>query len=177
MWAFVLKNSPCESTVGEGPREWWPAHTEPKCAGWRAPNHSKAPPSVQSEKDKWLSTVPWVQFRVILLRNHKRKLPQVINEGKLTFPLWMAFSAQWKLTDKKKSRPMKRLLRVKTSATMDHCQLSLDTANSPPASTAPGPDPANLTARKGRHSLYLITLYYPLWSHCKNQNFFRPKTL
>ena len=75
------------------------------------------------------------------------------NEGRsvprwVTFLLWVVLSARWKLAVKKKSRPTKRLLRVKTSATTDHCQLSLDTANSPPARTAPGPGPANLTVRR-----------------------------
>lgn len=81
----------------------------------------------------------------------QRKLTQVSNEGvlyRVTFTLWVAFSAQWKLAVKKKSRPTKRLLRAKTSATMDHCQLSLDTANSPPVRTAPGPGPDNLTMRE-----------------------------
>lgn len=48
---------------------------------------------------------------------------------------------------------MKKLLRAKTSATTDHCQFSLETANSPPASTAPGPGPANLRVAEDRCSL------------------------
>lgn len=77
---------------------------------------------------------------------------------RVTFLLWVVFSAQWKLAVKKNSRPTKRLLRVKTSATMDHCQLSLDTANSPPASTAPGPGPVNLTVREEGTSFLYTTL-------------------
>lgn len=170
-----LQNLPCESKVGEGPREWWPVHTAPGCAGYRAPNHSTALPSVQSDKVKHLSTALWVQFKVIISRIDQRKLTQVPNEGGsvqhwVTFPLWVAFSAQWKLAIKNRSRPTKKLLRVKTSATMDHCQLSLDTANSPPASTAPGPGPANLTVRDDRHSIPLMTFHFSLWSRCKNRN-------
>lgn len=74
----------------------------------------------------------------------------------VTLLLCVAFSAQWKEAVKTKSRPTKRLLRVKTSATMDHCQLSLETANSPPARTAPGPGPANLTMREDRQSTRLF---------------------
>ena len=81
-----------------------------------------------------------------MIRGNRKTDPQ------FTFLLWVTFSAQWKLAVKKKSTPTKRLLRVKTSATMDHCQLSLDTANSPPARTAPGPGPANLTVREERPS-------------------------
>lgn len=70
----------------------------------------------------------------------------------LTFLRWPAFLARWKLAVRRRSTPTKRLLRVKTSATTDHCQLSLDTANSPPASMAPGPGPANLTVTEKRCS-------------------------
>ena len=71
-------------------------------------------------------------------------------EALATLFLCDVLSEEWKVAVKEKSRPTKRLLRVKTSATMDHCQLSLDTANTPPASTAPGPGPHNL--RPGRVS-------------------------
>lgn len=55
-------------------------------------------------------------------------------------------------------RLTKRLLRAKTSATTDHCQLSLDTANSPPASMAPGPGPAELTVTEEGCSFSLTTI-------------------
>lgn len=94
----------------------------------------------------------------MIRRNWKTQGP---DEGEslprwVTFLLWVVSSARWKLEVKKNSRPTKRLLRVKTSATMDHCQLSLETANSPPASTAPGPGPVNL--REERPSLLYATL-------------------
>lgn len=93
----------------------------------------------------------------MISRVDQRKVTQVSSEGggvlhRVTFLLWVAFSAQWKLAVKNRSRPTKRLLRVKTSATMDHCQPSLDTANSPPARTAPGPGPDSLTATEGTGS-------------------------
>lgn len=79
-----------------------------------------------------------------------------------TFLLCMAFSAQLKLAVRKKRRPTKTLLRVKTSATMAHCQLSLDTANRTPPSTAPGPGPANLTVQMNR-VLFFTQLQTQLW--------------
>lgn len=86
----------------------------------------------------------------------------------VTFFLCEAFSAQWKLVVNKKSRPTKRLLRVNTSATMDHCQLSLDTANSPPASTAPGPGLANLIVKEKISAFhffpdFILNIPYSTW--------------
>ena len=80
----------------------------------------------------------------------------------VTFDLFLASWAQWKLAMEKKSRPTKRLLRVKTSATMDHCQLSLDTAKRPPVSTAPGPGPANLRVTERRPTLLYMTSERPV---------------
>lgn len=80
----------------------------------------------------------------VLSRVRVEAVEGVCAEGWVTFLLWGALSAQWKLVVREKRSPTKRLLREKTSATTDHCQLSLDTANTPPASTAPGPGPASL---------------------------------
>lgn len=100
----------------------------------------------------------------MISRVDQRKVTQVSSEGggvlhRVTFLLWVAFSAQWKLAVKNRSRPTKRLLRVKTSATMDHCQPSLDTANSPPARTAPGPGPASLTVTEHTDSVSLGSFF------------------
>lgn len=45
---FQTERLPLEHKAGAGPREWWPAHTEPGCAGYRAPSHSTTPPNEQS---------------------------------------------------------------------------------------------------------------------------------
>lgn len=63
----------------------------------------------------------------------------------VTLILCSALSAQWKEAVKTRRSPTNKLFRAKTSATMDHCQLSLEAANSPPARTAPGPGPVSLT--------------------------------
>lgn len=76
----------------------------------------------------------------------------------LTFLRWPAFLARWKLAVRRRIRLTKRLLRVKTSATTDHCQLSLDTANNPPASMAPGPGPAKLTVTEKECSFSITTI-------------------
>lgn len=70
--------------------------------------------------------------------------------SRVTLILCWALSAQWKEAVKTRSRPMKRLLSAKTSATTDHCQLSLEAANRPPARTAPGPGPVSLTGTEDR---------------------------
>ena len=74
----------------------------------------------------------------------------VRDERWITLLLRGALSAPWKQAVRENRRPTKKLLREKTSATMDHCQLSRDTANTPPASTAPGPGPDNLGEDGGR---------------------------
>lgn len=82
---------------------------------------------------------------IIISSSAQRKQTAEEEMSALTFLLWPADLARWKLAVRRRMRLTNRLLRVKTSATTDHCQLSLDTANSPPASTAPGPGPAKLT--------------------------------
>lgn len=89
-------------------------------------------------------TEQWGELLVISLSVQRKWRPEE-EVSALTFLLWPALLARWKLAVRRRSTPTKRLLRVKTSATTDHCQLSLDTANSPPDSMAPGPGPANLT--------------------------------
>lgn len=155
-----LVGLPCDSRVGEGPKEQWPVCTAPLCVGYTGPSRSITLPNVLSDKDKQSSAV---KCSKINLKFSWHKASKEWRQGRsrspesckgmdvsrlVTFFLCEAFSAQWKLVVNKKSRPTKRLLRVNTSATMDHCQLSLDTANSPPASTAPGPGPANLKVKK-----------------------------
>ncbi|TNN42234.1 hypothetical protein EYF80_047574 [Liparis tanakae] len=89
---------------------------------------------------------------------------------RFTFCLLVAFSARWKPAVAKKSRPTKRLLRANTSATTDHCQLSLDTAKSPPASIAPGPGPANLTGRGDAWYIILIRRPVIIFSSPSDEN-------
>lgn len=146
----VNRNSPHESKVGEGPRGRRPRRTAPVCAGCTAPKHSTALPSAQPGQVGIIFTAVRVK-RCAYLRGERVCC-------RVTLILCSALSAQWKEAAKTRSRPTKRLLRAKTSATMDHCQLSLQAANSPPARTAPGPGPVSLTVAEDKQPQYFYFL-------------------
>lgn len=92
-----------------------------------------------------LVPIPAPVFLTVSSNQPRRVVDSV---GPITLLLSLALLAQWKQAASAKISPTKTLLREKTSATTDHCQVSRDTANAPPASTAPGPVPTSLGWRE-----------------------------
>lgn len=128
--------------AGAEPREWWRGHKQPECAGCTDSIRSTTLPTEQTRKDQTITMSNEAACE-------SQTLHYTLQLGNITFFFWWTVCTVWKQAARQKRRPTNRLLSEKTSATIDHCHTSLDRAKLPPASTAPGPDPAIL--REGTH--------------------------